>query len=202
MGNNSNYVNSMCKKVKKYPTKSKGKHLKEYSTWKNMLRRCSHKWLLEHPTYFGTSCSDNFKDYSFFYEWCNSQTGFSKIDENGKVWQIDKDILIKGNKLYSEDTCVFVPSNINSLFTKRNSLRGRFPIGVHFDTRDNVFKAQCCDGKSNRIHLGSFSNPTDAFQAYKTFKEALIKEVAYDYKELLDVRVYEALMVYEVNVND
>jgi hypothetical protein len=195
-------ISSTSKNVKKYPTKTNGKHLKEYLTWRNMLRRCSQRWLLEHPTYFGAACSDNFKSYSYFYEWCQSQVGFSNIDENGNSWQLDKDVLVKGNRLYSEDTCCFVPSKINSLFTKRNSLRGGFPLGVHFDTRDNVFKAQCCDGRSNRIHLGSFNNPADAFAAYKVYKEVLIKQVANRYKEQLDPRVYGALMNYEVHEND
>ena len=56
------------------------------------------------------------------------------------------------------------------------------------------------DGKKR--FLGCFNTPQEAFQAYKTFKEALIKEVANEYKEQLDSRVYEALMNYEVNEND
>lgn len=185
-----------------YSTCSNGKTLKEYSLWSSMLTRCTEKLWVSRPTYVGTTCSENFKSYSFFYEWCQEQVGFGNTDENGKSWCLDKDLLIKGNKIYSEEVCVFVPHRINNLLTKRNASRGKFPIGVYMETTRNRFHALCSVGKSKRKHLGYFNTPQEAFQAYKTFKEALIKQVANEYKEQLDSRVYEALMNYEVNEND
>ena len=178
------------------------KILKEYSLWGCMLRRCTESTWIRQPTYTGTTCSENFKSYTFFYDWCQKQTGFNEKDKNGRRWPLDKDILTRGNKVYSENTCVFVPERINLLLTKCDTSRGEWPIGVYQDKNSKKFKSKCNNGTGKQKRLGSFNTPQEAFLAYKTFKEALIKEVANEYKEMLDSRVYEALMNYEVNEND
>jgi len=185
-----------------YPSYDGEKQLKEYSLWCGMLYRCTEKHWASRPTYTGTTCSENFKSYTFFYEWCNKQIGFNNRDENGRGWPLDKDLLTRGNKCYSEDTCCFVPQKLNALIVNRSAARGEYPVGVYWNTGNRRYIAKCSRGASKQTHLGSFNTPQEAFQAYKTFKEALIKEVANEYKEMLDSRVYEALMNYEVNEND
>lgn len=170
--------------------------VKEYCVWNQMLFRCTEEGWDKLPTYAGVTCSENFKYYSFFYEWCNRQVGFGNIDENGRSWQLDKDLLVTGNKHYSEDTCVFVPHRINSLLIKSDLARGKFPVGVYFKKKHKKFVAQCNVGSFQR-HLGYFINAGDAFEAYKTFKESLIKEVANEYRYQLDHRAYLALMAYK-----
>ena len=95
---------------------------------------------------------------------------------------MDKDIVFKGNKLYSEDTCVFVPREINNLFTTRVRFRGEFPIGVHYSTGKGKFVAQISKNCDKRIHLGLFDTPEEAYLAYKKEKECYIKEVAEKWK--------------------
>lgn len=96
------------------PTFVNGKSIKEYQIWTDMLRRCYSEFELNrHPTYKGCEASDNFKRFSGFLSWAENQIGFCKDG-----WQLDKDIIIKGNKIYSEETCCFVPPEINSLFVK------------------------------------------------------------------------------------
>lgn len=179
-----------------------GKTLKEYNLWTSMLFRCTEKYWVAHPTYIGTTCSENFKSYSYFYGWCQEQVGFDNIDENGKSWQLDKDLLMKGNKTYSEDTCVFLPSRVNGLLTKCNATRGELPIGVSLSKERGNYKSVCNAGKGWSMFLGRYSTPEQAFLAYKTFKEALIKEVANEYKLQLDPRAYQALMNYQVEITD
>lgn len=186
----------------KYLARIGGKMLKEYEVWGKMLLRCTEKCWTTHPSYLGTTCSENFKDYTFFYEWCQEQIGFNNKDEYNKSWQLDKDLLFIGNKHYSETTCVFVPHRINSLLTKSDGSRGGSPIGVSWHKSTSKYAARSHLGNGKSKHLGLFSEPEDAFQAYKTFKESLIKEVANKYKDQLDHRVYNALMKYEVNIND
>jgi hypothetical protein len=187
-----------------YPAYRDRKNIREYQLWGNMLDRCKEKHWDKHPNYTGTTCSENFRSYSFFYEWCQEQVGFNSEDEIGarKVWHLDKDILVRGNKVYSEDVCVFVPQRINKLLIKSNSTRGGQIIGVFWHKRDRVFVAQCSNSDDKHKHIGYFDTKEEAFTAYKTFKEALIKQVANEYKDQIDIRAYEALMKYEVNADD
>lgn len=182
-------------------TAVEGKRLKEYGLWKDMLRRCTQNNTVSDRFYTGVTCSENFKSYSFFYEWCNQQKGFKAKDINGKSWHLDKDLLNKGNKTYSEDNCVFIPQRINLLLTKSGNTRGEYLIGVSFDSRFNCFVAKC--RKNNKMRfVGHFATEAQAFLAYKTFKEAYIKEVAEQYKDQLDPRAYQALLNYTVEITD
>ena len=187
---------------RKYPSWDGKKILKEYDLWRRLIARCSQKIWDKRPTYKGTHFSDNFSNYSFFYEWCQTQVGFCNKDEKGRCWNLDKDLLGKGNKVYSEDTCVFVPQRINLLLTKRGASRGDWPVGVSWDKSAKKFQANCKNGGGKQQYLGLFSTPQEAFRAYKTFKEALIKQVANEYKDQLDPRAYEALLNYQVEVTD
>ena len=172
-----------------------GKDTKEYALWHSMLKRCySITYLANNPTYIGCSVSDNFKYYHLFHAWCKTQIGF-----NADSYQLDKDLLIKGNKQYNEQTCIFIPSAINSLLISCSSVRGLLPIGV--TKKGNKFQAQC-NLVGKRIYLGTFDTPELAFQAYKAAKEKYIKEQAELYKDSIDPRAYKALLNYEVSIDD
>ena len=175
-----------------------GKPVKEYSLWKDMLRRCfSEKEQTRQPTYRGCNVSDNFLSYSFFYDWCQEQIGFGNVDEKGRSWCLDKDLLFVDNKTYSETTCVFVPHEINTFFIDRGNDRGDYPVGVCFDKQNGKFKAQCTvNGKLQ--HLGYFDTPQEAFTVYKPFKENLCKQLALKCQSEIDPRVFNAMMNWEV----
>ena len=202
MINSNKLVQGIGFKGMDYPSRGNGKPLKVYQMWRGLLERCTEKCWTNNPAYIGTTCSDNFKSYSYFYEWCQEQIGFLKKDENNRYWCLDKDILSNGNKVYSEDVCAFVPERMNLLLVKCDSSRGECPIGVYWCKNRKKFRSKCNNGSGKQKCLGYFNTPQEAFLAYKTYKEALIKEVANEYKEQLDSRVYEALMNYEVNEND
>jgi len=202
MNKSSKLVRGIGSNDNKYPANKDSKPVKEYDLWHGMLRRCMPEYQNKNQTYIGVTCSENFKSYSFFYEWCQTQIGFGNTDENGSSWQLDKDLLVRGNKVYSEYFCVFVPQRVNSLLTKNDATRGEFPVGVSWHKSHKKFQSKCRTGGGERKFLGYFNTTQEAFLAYKTYKEALIKEVANEYKNQLDPRVYEALMNYEVNEND
>lgn len=189
-------------KGNKYAAVVNKKAVKEYALWIHMLQRCTNKDWIRNPSYIGTTCSENFKSYSYFYEWCQEQVGFKNTDEKGNAWQIDKDLLVKGNKVYSEDTCVFVPHNINSLLTNHYAKRGCFPVGVSLHTDSFKYRARCCIGFGRQVHLGLYNTPEDAFMGYKKFKEDYIKQVAEQYKNYIDCRAYSALLDYVVEETD
>ena len=182
----------------KYPPSVNGVLTKEYELWKNMLQRCySDTYKKKKPTYEGCEVSENFKSYEYFYEWCHKQVGF---DNQG--WHLDKDSLVKGNKVYSESTCVFLPVEINSLLTKSTASRGKHLIGVYWCNTNKAFVATVSKGKGKREHLGCFKTEIEAFKAYKTAKESFVKEQANEWKGKIDERAYEALMNYTVEIDD
>ena len=182
----------------KYPTRVNGVQTKEYELWYSMLRRCySDRFKKKQPTYEGCEVSDNFKCYEYFYEWCNKQIGF-----NNKDWHLDKDLLVKGNKVYSENTCVFIPREINSLLVKSTASRGEHLIGVYWDKTKKVFIAMVSKNKGKQEYLGFFNTEIEAFNAYKTAKESFVKEQANKWKDQIDERAYNALMNYTVEITD
>ena len=152
-------------------TQVDGKILREYAYWKHMLIRCYDKnFKIKNPTYLYCEASENFKDYSYFFDWCKTQKGFNVLG-----WQLDKDILSKGVKLYSEDTCCFVPREINQVFCKANKTRGKCLIGV--SKVNGRYLAQVSVFGVNK-KLGCFDTELEAFAAYKQAKEVYIKQLA------------------------
>ena len=182
----------------KYQPTINGVNTKEYELWRGMLKRCySDVYKKKHPTYIGCEVSDKFKSYEYFYEWCHKQIGFGV-----KCWQLDKDLLVKGNKVYSENVCVFIPKEINQLLTKRASSRGEHLIGVYWSKTANAFVARVSRNKGGSEHLGLFNTEIEAFNAYKVAKENHIKELANKWKGKIDERAYDALMNYKVEITD
>lgn len=198
MSNCEKLVRGIGVKGDKYPSSISRKHVKEYKLWESMLDRCTEKWKIKSPTYAGVTCSENFKSYSFFYEWCQEQVGFGNIDSKGIFWHLDKDILVRGNKIYSEDNCVFIPQRINNLLLKVDKARGKDLLGVFYREDKGKFMCSC----SPKGYLGLFNTSQEAFVEYKNYKEALIKSVANEYKDQLDQRVYQALINYTVEITD
>ena len=186
----------------KYPITINGVKTKEYDLWQSMLERCySDTYQKKNQTYIDCEVSDNFKSYEYFYEWCNKQVGFGN-DGNGNPFQLDKDLLVKGNKVYSENSCVFIPKEINLMLIKCDASRGEHLIGVYWCKTNKAFVAKVNKGKGKRDYLGYFKTEIEAFNAYKTAKESFIKEQANKWKGKIDERAYNALMNYKVNMDD
>ena len=182
----------------KYLSAVNGVITKEYNLWCSMLKRCYNStYKKKHPTYEGCEVSENFKSYEYFYEWCHNQIGFGECG-----FQLDKDLLVKGNKVYSENTCVFIPKEINILLINNTASRGEHLIGVNWCKTKKAFKAQVCKNKGNQEHLGLFSTELEAFNTYKQAKESFIKEQANKWKDNIDPRAYQALMNYTVEITD
>ena len=118
---------------------------------------------------------------------------------------LDKDILCKGNKIYSRDTCIFVPKRINNLFTKSDKSRGKDPIGVDRLPSGN-YQVRCRNGYGKQIRLGTYKTKEEAFQVYKQYKEKVIKEVIDSYEGKIPEPFYSRLKIamynYEVEIDD
>lgn len=158
--------------------------------WNCILDRCySERELKKHPAYVGCSVSEDWWLLSNFKKW------YDEHYVHG--WQIDKDLLVKGNKVYGPDTCCFVPLEINvSIVQKRRPKHTDLPQGVYARKDGMFFALLQCGGTRKR--LGLYKTKEEAFLAFKEAKEAWIKTLADKYKDQLETKVYEALYKYEV----
>lgn len=174
---------------------------KLFKIWSGLVQRCFDPlWKTRHKCYELTTCSEDFLCAANFITWSKSQIGYNSIDEYGKPFALDKDILLKGNTVYSPYTCVFVPREINNLILSNGKVRGKLPIGVT-KTKEGKLRARVSIN-NKEVALGVFETSNEAFQAYKEAKERHIKEVANKWKDRIDQRVYYALMKYEVKITD
>lgn len=156
-----------------------------YQVWKGMLMRCySVKLHEKSPTYVGCTVCETWLLFSNFKAWMEEQ------DYKGR--QLDKDILFMGNKIYSPETCVFISSVVNSFVIECNTTRGDWPIGVYWHIGTQKFMAYCRNPLTKkREHLGMFTCPNEAHNAWLTRKLQLAKLLA---EEQDDLRVAKALV--------
>ena len=186
----------------KYKAFENGKHKKEYIIWHGMLQRCYDlKFQKSEPTYKGCEVENYLLNFQNMCTWLEN----NYYEVPGERMHLDKDILCKGNKVYSRNTCIFVPERINNLFTKRDNYRGKDPIGVSPNSSGN-YQARCCDGYGKYIALGTYSTKEQAFQVYKQYKEKVIKEVIDEYEGIIPEPHYTRLKIamynYEVEIDD
>ncbi len=155
-----------------------------YTAWKNMLERCySEKFLERNPSYIDTSVCGEWLYATAFKKWMDQQ------DWSGK--SLDKDIIVPGNKLYSPETSAFVLKATNSFVTACDASRGEYPIGVNLDKRTGKYRARCRNPfTEKKEHLGLFSTPEEAHEAWRKRKHELAQLVAATES---DPRVVEAL---------
>lgn len=176
----------------KYKSKNKGKITKVYYTWHSMIKRCySENYQRKHITYIGiTVCS----------EWLNFQNFAEWFEENYKEgFSLDKDIICPDCKLYSPETCCFVPREINSVVIKNKSIRGVLLIGV--EKSHKKYKA-CISKNGINVCLGYYDTELEAHLVYKDEKEKYIKELANKWKGLITCEVYNTLLTYTVYIDD
>lgn len=176
---------------------SPAKNPKEHVHWKGLLERsyCP-KLLLKRPTYLEVHADESWHNFQTFSSWCQTQKGFIN-----KGWELDKDLLVKGNKVYSPNTCVFLPSEINvAISTVKSTRKGDLPVGVTNSEQGRGYRAYCSD-KGKTLSKRSTS-VEECFDWYKNTKENIIKSLADEYSHLLDVNAYEALYNYKVEWGD
>ncbi len=160
-----------------------------YATWKGMLERAySPKWHAKRPTYIGVTVCEEWHSFMAFRVWMETQDWEDK--------QLDKDIIVPGNKVYSPATCAFVSPQINSLLVDCAAARGKLPIGVSLHKPGNKFYAHINeDGK--RRHLGSFTTPEAAHRAYNKEKVRIVRAAA---SECDDPRVSAGLLRHSYRI--
>ena len=163
-----------------------------YDVWKSMIRRCySTKSFLRHPSYINCTVDKSWHCFQVFAEW------YKNNEYYGLGYHLDKDILVKGNKIYSPDTCLLISPELNLLLTDNLACRGDLPVGVTFNKSKGKYIAQVSINHKP-THLGDFDNSCDASKAYAIAKERQVKAKAVEWKDRIDSRVFDALMAWTV----
>ena len=173
-----------------------------YDIWYGMLKRCyDPKTQERNPTYKGCTAENDWFNFQHMVEWIEN----NYYEVPGEQMCLDKDILCKGNKMYSRETCIFVPQRINTLFIKCDKARGDCPIGMCLNSSGN-YEVGCSNGYGKQIYLGTYSTKEEAFRVYKQYKEKVIKEVIDSYEGKIPEPFYSRLKIamynYKVEMND
>lgn len=156
-----------------------------YRVWQNMLTRCySDKYKVNRPTYEYCTTVPEWHYFMTFRAWMEKQDWIDR--------QLDKDLLVPGNKVYGPETCVFIDSKVNSFILERNAARGDCPIGVTFCKRDRKYMAGGWNVETGkRKNLGCFDDPDKAHQAWLCHKLSQARILA---EKQSDPRVAKALI--------
>lgn len=150
-----------------------------YSRWRGMIGRCySSKFAENNPSYIGCTVCEEWLTFSTFKAWMEKQ------DWEGK--HLDKDILVRGNKIYSPETCIFVTQSVNNFFLSENAANREFPTGVTWHSRDKVFHARCGNPFTGKTeNLGIFDCPLKAHEAWKRRKSELAIKLSMEQEDMV-----------------
>ena len=142
------------------PSTSKGRMpCPAYSTWRDMISRCSNdEYKIKHPAYAEASVCDEWIYFTKFREWWESNA----VDG----WEIDKDLLKPFNKVYSPETCIYVPQWLNVLVIDSSRKRIGSKIGSCFDKSRGKYICICSVGYGNTKNLGRFDTEEEAHEAW------------------------------------
>ena len=156
-----------------------------YATWIGMLMRCySDAYQNRKSTYKGCSVCEEWLTFSNFRAWM--------VQHDWKGRDLDKDLLVEGNKIYSPETCVFISSMLNKFFIASDASRGKYMLGVSWHKRAGKFKSRCSNPFLNKQEcLGLFDTELEAHLAWKEKKNELAQRYA---SKQTDERVIEALL--------
>lgn len=174
---------------------------KAYMRWFKILERCySDSYQLTRPTYKGCSVAEEWWNFSSFRNWL-----YEFKWEHGCV---DKDILVKDNKIYSPSRCLVVPIYINSLLTNCKK-KGSLPLGVYFEKLNSKYRAQINKG-CGQEKIGDFQTPLEAHLCWQEHKIEAIRKAIEKWKSDKDMdfsatgeqALLDRVKALEVNLNN
>lgn len=170
--------------------KRKGKDHKRisYLRWGAMMHRCYSSSENRDPSYLGCTVCEEWHSYERFRIW------FSENYVDG--YALDKDLLIPGNKVYSPQTCCFLPPEINTIF-KGTPVKRDLPRGIRKTKVGNYEARLGCYGRV--MNVGTFTTIQEAVNALNQAKHRYLKELAVKYYSdgKITKQVYDALIKYK-----
>lgn len=167
---------------------------KSYPVWHSIHRRCySEVYQKNKPTYIGCSVCEDWQLLSTFDDWFN--------DNYVEGFQLDKDIVKPGNKVYCPEYCIFLPNEVNCAVNVPSKWNG-LPQGVSFRKQSNKYVSQMSfndeNGKRKSRQILLSNDIEECFRAYKYEKEVYVRFLAEKWKDSISQKAYDALMKYEV----
>lgn len=161
-----------------------GKREPSYEAWVNMIYRCYSSRLHDRrPGYKETQVCDEWKLYSNFKKWWHEHS------ING--WDLDKDLINGSLKIYSPETCIYIPRWVNT-FLRVKPAHKDLPIGCSFHKASGKYRA-VINIESKLVHLGLFDNPIQAHYAWKAKKLEYL-ESRKDEINRIDGRLFGAMI--------
>lgn len=175
-------------KVQRYTVEGKRKtrvlwRCEFHSLWRELLRRgYSEKEKQRHGGYTNSEVQSGWHKFSSFKEWM--------VKQNHQGLSLDKDILLKGNKIYGPELCCFVPAYVNTCLVLSDSIRGGLPVGVSISKayveagRRNIYNAAIKNKRADSYkqkNLGNFETAYEAHDAWRTEKIKILEKVIEDY---------------------
>lgn len=168
---------------------------KRYVLWHSILRRSySEVYHKSKPSYKDVRVSEDWKRLSNFMKDIEKLPNFDMALSNN--WEIDKDVLSNGEKVYSKETCCFLPREINILFT-RESTKG-LKTGVSYNKRLCKFVASINIGKGSG-HIGVYKTEKSAHTAYCKEKQKHLDSLILKYGDKLPENVKFKLKDWFIN---
>ena len=107
-----------------FKTSLNGRNNKAYLTWQRMLGRCYDNNNASSNYYVDCSVSPEWHDFQNFAKWF-----YDNYPESDQEIHLDKDIKIKGNKVYSKESCLLVSLSENVSHAKAKSFKIISPTG-------------------------------------------------------------------------
>lgn len=165
-----------------------------YVKWQSMLERCySNKD--KHSAYDDCSVHPDWHNFQNFAEWCVSQKYY------GAGYDIDKDILVTGNRIYSKDACCLVPEEINAMVVGLRFIGAKNDIGVDYNESTRKYVAKVSVGKYQK-YIGSYKTLEEAREAYIDLKKRYFKNMVIVHNDRIELKVAKALWNWDVrNIN-
>ena len=140
---------------------------KAYVTWRGMIGRCYYnKFSHLHPTYQRVEVCDDWHNFQNFASWFkeNYIPGYC----------LDKDLLSDGKKIYSPESCLFIPVALNAFLPRLVHNHQDKATGVTW--RFGKWIAAINDMDTNKwLHLGNFNSKSEAVSAYNSKREEFAK---------------------------